>query len=116
MAVYRNFDVHTRVWPGLQRADGRTLELEPGEEDELFDLPKGFSDPHLREVERKRIEPLAPKPKRRRKSKPTVPAPEPPPFRSFGFDDARVSGLNDPPEPEHEAGSPPDAYLNKQES
>jgi len=57
MVVFRNFDVHTRVWPGLQRADGRTLELEPGEECEL-QLPEDFADEHLRAVPRKRLRPI----------------------------------------------------------
>ena len=57
MVVFRNFDVHTRVWPGLQRADGRTLELEPDEECEL-DLPETFADEHLRAVPRRRLTPL----------------------------------------------------------
>jgi len=46
MAVYRNADYLTRVWPHIQRPDGRTLELEPGEEVEL-DLPDDFVDRHL---------------------------------------------------------------------
>jgi hypothetical protein len=89
------------------------LELEPGEEDELFDLPKGFSDPHLREVERHRIEPLAPKPKRRRKSKP-APEPEPPAFTpaDYGFGPSEAPPFMTP----SDTGSPPDAPVNEQES
>ena len=46
MTLYRNADSQTRIWPGLQRPDNRTLELEAGEEAEL-DLPAGFKDPWL---------------------------------------------------------------------
>ena len=46
MPVYRNADYQTRVWPSLQRPDGRTLELEPGETVEL-ELPEDFTDTHL---------------------------------------------------------------------
>lgn len=50
---FKNFDSNTRTWLNLQREDGRTLELEPGETVDL-DLPKDFSDPHLRPIVTKR--------------------------------------------------------------
>jgi hypothetical protein len=46
---FKNHDSNTRMWLTLHREDGRTLELEPGETVDL-DLPKDFSDPHLRPV------------------------------------------------------------------
>lgn len=49
--LWKNVDVHTRVWTHLQRPDGRTLELQPGEEVEL-DLSGDFDDPYLRKSER----------------------------------------------------------------
>ena len=52
MRPYANRDVHRRVWPGIARPNGRTLELEPDEEAEL-DLPSDFTDPHLRPVMRR---------------------------------------------------------------
>jgi|HubBroStandDraft_6_1064221.scaffolds.fasta_scaffold209095_2 hypothetical protein len=53
MAVYRNADYQTRVWPSLQRSDGRTLELGPDETAEL-DLPDDFADPFLTTEPRRR--------------------------------------------------------------
>jgi hypothetical protein len=52
MRTFRNTDVHVRVWPSLQRPDGRTLELEPNEEADLL-LPSDFEDAHLKQVPRK---------------------------------------------------------------
>lgn len=56
MAVYRNADYQTRVWPSIQRPNGRTLELEPGEEVEL-DLPDDFVDRHLLAGQARRTRP-----------------------------------------------------------
>jgi hypothetical protein len=50
---FKNHDDNRRVWSGIQREDGRTLELGAGESVDL-DLPKGFKDPHLRPVVVKR--------------------------------------------------------------
>lgn len=47
---YKNYSEEQRVWPGVQRPDGTTLELEPGEVVELDDLPEGFNDPYLKPV------------------------------------------------------------------
>jgi len=45
--VFRNTDVHTRVWTSLTDPEtGTTLALEPGEEKEL-DLPEDFEDVNL---------------------------------------------------------------------
>lgn len=33
--TYRNTDVHRRSWPTIQKPDGSTLELDPGETVEL---------------------------------------------------------------------------------
>ena len=51
MTLFKNSDVHARVWTHVQRPDGRTLELEPGEEVEL-DLSDGFEDAYLIKSER----------------------------------------------------------------
>ena len=52
MDKYKSTAQHRRVWPSIQRPDGSTLELDPGETAEL-DLPKGFKDPALEVVEKK---------------------------------------------------------------
>jgi hypothetical protein len=46
---YENVDYQTRVWPSIRTADGRTLELGPGE---TADLPDDIDvdDPFLRPV------------------------------------------------------------------
>lgn len=36
--IARNVDDHRRVWPSLNRADGRVLELDSGEETELDEV------------------------------------------------------------------------------
>ena len=46
MTEFVNKGSERRVWPGIQREDGRTLELDPGESAEL-DLPPRFKDPYL---------------------------------------------------------------------
>ena len=53
MAVFRNYDVNTRVFTHLQRADGRTLELAPGETCDDVDLPDDFDDPWLKPAKRR---------------------------------------------------------------
>lgn len=50
MPVYRNTDSETRIWPTLQRPDGRTLELAPGEEAEVGE--EIAADPWLAPVAR----------------------------------------------------------------
>jgi hypothetical protein len=45
--LYQNTSSEQRLWPSLQRPDGTTLELAPGEEITL-DLPLDFEDPHLK--------------------------------------------------------------------
>jgi hypothetical protein len=45
--LYKNTSDEQRTWPSLQRPDGATLELAPGEEVDL-DLPAGFEDLHLK--------------------------------------------------------------------
>lgn len=46
---HENIDTHSRVWPGLQTVDGRTLELAPGEiGDVATDEP--IDDPYLKPV------------------------------------------------------------------
>ena len=44
MTTVRNTDTHRRVWPTLNRADGRVLELDPGEEAEV---DEGVTGPFL---------------------------------------------------------------------
>jgi hypothetical protein len=39
MPTVRNTDDHRRIWPGLRRADGGPLELDPGEEAEVAEHP-----------------------------------------------------------------------------
>jgi len=64
-----NSDVHHRVWPNLQDADGHTVGLAPGETVDL-DVPDDFEDFHLKP------EPLANKPPRLRvEPAPTVEEP-----------------------------------------
>lgn len=41
MTTVRNTDTHRRVWPTLNRADGRVLELDPGEEAEVREGVEG---------------------------------------------------------------------------
>ena len=52
LRTFTNTDVHGRVWPHIQRPDGSTLELAPGESAEV-DLPEEFSDPHLSDAKPK---------------------------------------------------------------
>ena len=54
MTTVRNTDTHRRVWPTLNRSDGRVLELDPGEEADVND---GVTGPFLAVVP----EPKAPK-------------------------------------------------------
>jgi len=49
MGQYRNTTEQRRVWPTIQRPDGTTLDLEPGETAEL-ELPENFSDATLEDV------------------------------------------------------------------
>ena len=46
MTEFVNNGSERRVWTGIQREDGRTLELDPGETVEL-DLSARFRDPYL---------------------------------------------------------------------
>lgn len=50
MDSFTNTDVHARVWPSIQRPDGRTLALEPGESADLDVEP---DDPYLRRDRKK---------------------------------------------------------------
>lgn len=50
MPRYRNTDDHRRVWGKLQRPDGRTLELDPGE---VVDLNETTDAPYLELVNSK---------------------------------------------------------------
>lgn len=68
METFVNTGEQSYTWPRIQRADGRTLELAPGEQAEL-DVAPDFSAPHLARV----------KPKAVPRSHYTPPAPEPAP-------------------------------------
>lgn len=45
-SLYKNASGEPRVWPGIQKPDGSTLELDPNETAEL-DLPDDFDDTFL---------------------------------------------------------------------
>jgi hypothetical protein len=45
--LYKNVGDETRVWPGILRPDGSTLELEPGATADLT-LPDDFEDTYLK--------------------------------------------------------------------
>lgn len=51
-----------RIWTRLQREDGRTLELDPGESAENVDLPDGFASPFLSVATAPRRKPAEPEP------------------------------------------------------
>jgi hypothetical protein len=53
MTTYKNTAGELRVWPSIQRPDGRTLELEASETADL-DLPTNFEDPYLQVVSAKK--------------------------------------------------------------
>jgi hypothetical protein len=52
MNIFRNTDTHRRVWPGITKPDGTSLELGPSEGAEL-DLPQSFEDTYLKPVHTK---------------------------------------------------------------
>ena len=52
MNKYQNTSEHRRVWPGIQTADGATLELDAGETVELEDT---YDDVNLKPISTKKL-------------------------------------------------------------